>query len=267
MPIQLCEITSVQKRADDVYCLTFSSEFISREAQPGQFVHIRVQSELDPLLRRPFSIHDVDPRAEQVDVLFQVAGSGTRILSSKKRGEHLDVLGPLGRGFTMDPERRKAVIVAGGIGIAPFPLLIQRLADRGHSTMVLAGWKTGEGVVAVDRLEGLGATVEIATEDGSRGYKGMVTDLLADRLELWASDQDQIVLYSCGPEAMLTRVADLTRDRRISCQVSLEERMACGIGACYGCAVRGRNRDNAMSEYKLVCRDGPVFDIDEVALT
>lgn len=264
MPIQFCDVTSVQQLSDDVHRLRFASELVSREARPGQFVHIRVSSGFDPLLRRPFSIHDVDEASGEVDVLFQVIGPGTRILASKKRGERLDVLGPLGRGFTLRSDRRKSVIVAGGIGIAPFPLLIQQLMDMHPSVMVLAGWRTGDAVVAIDSIERLGVSVEIATEDGSRGYEGTVVDLLSDRLRRLQSELEHVALYSCGPEAMLTRVADVSRNLNLPCQVSLEERMACGIGACYGCAVRSRSQDGSVSEYKLVCRDGPVFDIAEV---
>ena len=264
MPIQLSEITSVEERSENVVCLTFSSEPIARKAQPGQFIHIRVQSELDPLLRRPFSIHNVDLRSASVDVLFQIVGAGTRILASKRVGEPIDVLGPLGRGFSSDTERSKAVMVAGGIGVAPFPFLAQRLIESCASVVMLAGWQTGEGVVGIEPVEKLNIPVEIATEDGSRGFKGTVTELLEDRLGKWNQDLERIILYSCGPRAMLARVAHLAGNLNIPCQVSLEERMACGIGACYGCAVRVSGGDDTSPQYKLICRDGPVFDIDEV---
>ncbi|UCE17734.1 MAG: dihydroorotate dehydrogenase electron transfer subunit [Gemmatimonadota bacterium] len=247
--------------------MKFVSEPICRGAQPGQFVHIRADVQSDPLLPRPFSIHDIDREVMGVEILFQVVGSGTRILSSKRKGESIEVLGPLGRGFGVDHERRISVLVAGGIGLAPFPFLIKRLRESGHSVFVLAGWKTVEEIVGLERIESSGASVDVATEDGRRGSCGTVTKLLNTRLR--AGDfgsESEIGLYACGPGAMLATVAHMARQYNVPCQVSLEERMACGVGACYGCAVLAADRENACPEYKLVCKDGPVFDMNEVCL-
>ena len=262
MPIQSCNILSHDQLAGDVYRLTFYSELISQKAQPGQFVHIRVNDRYDPLLRRPFSIHDIDHGTNGVSILFQVLGTGTHILASKKVGESVDVLGPLGRGFDMTTVQTKSVVVSGGIGIAPFPFLIRKLRANGDFVVVVAGWKTAEEVVGIDEMESLGIPVEVSTEDGSRGYTGTVVDLLQARLEGWLSESNGLVLYTCGPGAMLAKVARLSRQHGLPCQVSLEEKMACGIGACYGCGVQGTDEN----DYKLVCKDGPVFSIDEVIL-
>lgn len=266
MSIHSCEILSNEQLAGDVYRLTFYSESISQKAQPGQFVHVRVSAHYDPLLRRPFSIHDVGRLANATDILYQVVGSGTCILASKKEGDVIDVLGPLGRGFDLELAPRESIIIAGGIGIAPFPFLVRRLATRGRSVRILTGWKTSEEIVGVDEIESLGVPVEVATEDGSCGYSGTVTDLLEDRLKDMLRESDGFALYACGPEAMLTAVARLARGQGISCQVSVEERMACGIGACFGCAVPGNVEVPSTTNYKLVCKDGPVFHINEVKL-
>jgi dihydroorotate dehydrogenase electron transfer subunit len=183
MPIHTCHILSHERLSGDVYRLKFGSESIFHNAQPGQFVHIRTDVQSDPLLPRPFSIHDIDRELMGFEILFQLVGSGTRILSSKRKGESIEVLGPLGRGFGFDHERRKSVLVAGGIGLAPFPFLIRRLIDRGHSVFVVAGWRTLEDVVGLERIESLGASVDVATEDGRRGYCGTVTELLDTRLK------------------------------------------------------------------------------------
>jgi len=266
MPIHSCELVSNEQVARDVYHLEFHSEPISRAAHPGQFVHIRTSPESDPLLRRPFSIHDVDQQSARVEILFQLVGAGTRILASKRRGEMVDVFGPLGRGFRSGSDLRRSIVAAGGIGIAPFPFLVRRLIKGGNPVLVLAGWKTADEVVATEKITSLGASVEVATEDGSQGYVGTVAELLESRLKSENQGSEGLILYACGPKAMLGKVAQLARRHSIPCQVSLEERMACGVGACLGCAVRGAGRDSASSEYRLVCRDGPVFDVNEVNL-
>ena len=265
MSIHSCPILSNERCASDVYRLKFLSEPIARNAQPGQFVHIRTSVQTDPLLPRPFSIHDVDVASEGVEVLFKRVGDGTRILSSKRVGEAVDVLGPLGHGFRTGEGRGGAVLVAGGMGIAPFPFLVRRLVESGHSVLVVAGWRTAEEIVGIDSIESLGASVDVATEDGNRGFSGTVTELLEARLQ--AGDfgaVSDIGLYACGPKAMFPEVARLARLHRIPCQVSLEERMACGVGVCSGCAVSVGTLTGTDPEYKLVCRDGPVFDMKEV---
>jgi dihydroorotate dehydrogenase electron transfer subunit len=204
---------------------------------------------------------------ERVELLFQVVGSGTRILSERQEGGTLDVLGPLGQGFTIAEDASSAVIIAGGIGIAPFPLLLRKLVERTERIIVLAGWRTASDVIVTELLEELGAEVKVATEDGSHGYKGLVTDLLIDVLEKDGLEQDPSTLYTCGPTPMLARVSEISAAHDLQCQVSLEEMMACGIGACAGCAVPRHTGSEGDGAYALVCRDGPVFDSQEVILS
>ena len=271
MPIQTCHILSNERFAGDVYRLKFYSETIFRGAEPGQFVHIHTSTQSDPLLPRPFSIHDIDAGSMGVEILFQLVGVGTRLLASKVKGETIDVLGPLGRGFQVGGGQGRSVLVGGGIGIAPFPFLVRRLLAVGRSVTVLAGWKTSGKIVGVEKIESMGAFVEVATEDGTRGYSGTVVDLLRTRLSTHLKDRDfgedaNSTLYACGPKGMLAQVARLGRLYDIPCQVSLEQRMACGVGVCYGCAIEGSGGVDSSPEYKLVCRDGPVFQIHEVRL-
>jgi len=256
-------ILSNERLQGAIFRLVFSSEPVSAEARAGQFLHVRVGDTNDPLLRRPLSVHYTDPRTHTVMLLYQVVGSGTQALSHTSTGERLHCMGPLGRGFWPEPGRKKALLIAGGIGMAPFPLLARELLAAGHQVQILAGWKTGQAVAGLEQVSALQVPVALATEDGTAGFRGTAVDLLQDTLPGQRSLLDQYAIYACGPNAMLVRVAEVARQNGIPCQVSLEERMACAIGACHGCAVRaGQNHH----EYKLVCRDGPVFGIDEVSL-
>ncbi|RKY66278.1 MAG: dihydroorotate dehydrogenase electron transfer subunit [Candidatus Latescibacterota bacterium] len=244
--------------APQIFRLRLLSPRIAREARPGQFVHLRIREGTDPLLRRPFSIHRVNRERGEVQVLYQVVGQGTRLLSRKPVGERLDVLGPLGHRFEVSEEGGGVLLVAGGIGIAPLVFLCEDLL-RGHAVTALIGARSRDGILCHDSLRSGGVTVHIATDDGSLGHRGLVTDLLNAQLEAGRE-----AVYACGPVAMLRTVSALCRAHRISCQISLESRMACGLGACLGCAVKVRSSVPPGYEYKRVCKEGPVFDAEEV---
>ena len=233
-----------------IYLLKLSSSLIAKEAKPGQFVHIRVSGTYEPLLRRPFSFHWVE--GGDFEVLYEVVGKGTQLLSQLKPGETLDLLGPLGNGFELD-QVKSPLVVAGGMGIAPILFLTEKLSER--RPLALIGAATGERVLCQERMVSLGAKVEITTEDGSLGVKGIVTDLLNTNL---MTDHS---VFACGPTDMLRKVTEICHERRNPCQVCLEERMACGVGACLGCGVRSKE-----GGYKMVCSDGPVFHASEVIL-
>lgn len=256
-------ILSNEHLRGEIFRLTLASEWISARAKPGQFLHVRVGNSSDPLLRRPLSIHEADPSARTVRVLYQVVGPGTQALSHKTSGDRLDCLGPLGRGFWPEPGRGKALLIAGGIGIAPFPLLARELLGAGCQVQILAGWKTAGAVSGLDGIEAMGVPVALATEDGTEGFAGTVIDLLRDRMSGRHFRVDEHAFYACGPNMMLASLAAMAGQHGIPCQVSLEERMACGIGACHSCAVLAAQNH---LQYKLVCRDGPVFHADEVKL-
>jgi dihydroorotate dehydrogenase electron transfer subunit len=213
---------------------------------PGQFVMLKVTDSFDPFLRRPFGIYRVTKDA--LEILYKVVGKGTGIMSELSKGDVLDVLGPLGNGFPQ-PEG-KTVMVAGGIGIAPFYLLARRFEKK---TVLLYGAKNrAEAALSAD-IKKLGIEVKITTEDGSVGRKGRVTDILEENLDGAAA------IYSCGPAGMLEKASGIAGRRGKKAFVSLESRMACGVGVCLGCAVV------CSSTHKMVCSDGPVFngaDID-----
>lgn len=242
---------------------------IAGDAEPGQFIHIRVNDGTEPLLRRPFGVHKVNSKS--FEILYEVVGKGTGILSKKRAGEYLDVIGPLGNGFNYRTGR-PAILVAGGMGTAPLVFLAEKL--KGIESLVLIGAKTKEYITCEKEFCKLGCDVKTATDDGSKGFRGKVTDLLRDVLRKSAITQElnnSITLYACGPHAMLKEVAQIAHKNKIPCQVSLEELFACGVGACLGCAVKVRQRTNGLTNqridgtYKLVCKDGPVFDACEIS--
>ncbi len=234
-------------------------------AEPGQFVMLRLPETLDPFLSRPYSIHAPwfqDGRFGGIEILYKVVGPATRRLSRLGPGDEVSLLGPLGRGFRVPPGVRRLFLAAGGVGIAPFRFLLERLAPGGPPTMdcrLFFGVRTAEELVCAAGLEARGIPVVTTTDDGSAGAHCPVTDPLAAAVERDPPD----LLLACGPRAMLACVAELARRCGIPCQVSLEERMACGIGACLGCAVPGRG---GPSRYRHACREGPVFSLEEIDL-
>jgi len=223
---------------------------IAAIARPGQFVTVSCGQEL--ILRRPLSIHQV-ANSGQLHLLFSIVGKGTSWLSDRQEGETLDLLGPLGNGFSIEPASRKLLLVAGGIGIAPLAFLARQALSEGKSVTLLLGARTDTGLYPQRLLPG-GIETVVATEDGSTGTKGMITDILPDYVD-WA---DQI--YACGPLAMYQTIATNNQQRRVRkpVQISLEVRMGCGLGACYGCSIRTRRG------MKQVCLDGPVFNLEEI---
>ena len=245
------KIVSNKRFKDNYWHLEFESGLIARHALPGQFVNIKVNSGIEPLLRRPISIHRI--KGLKVKLFYEVLGKGTQILSSRKPGELLDVIGPLGNGFDLQAasgKRQAAILVAGGMGVAPLVFLAERIKLK--KPLVLIGAKTKKQILCLQEFKALGCAVKIATDDGSAGFKGRVTELLGQVLRQ-AQGARQLAIYACGPGAMLKAVSRIACENNIDSRLSLEEHMACGIGVCSGCVVPTK------SGYKRVCKDGPVF--------
>ena len=246
------------------HCVVRAKE-IARNASAGQFVNIKLDSGFDPLLRRPFSIHKVS--GQDVEILFEVVGRGTGILSKMKPGEVVDIIGPLGNGFDILPTKANSLtlLVAGGMGSAPLVFLAEKIVGRKGKTtklnnvLVLIGARNKNQITCEDEFKRLGCKVVVATDDGSRGFKGRVTDLLGEYLRHESLDRGVInQIYACGPVPMLKKLCLLAEEYGVLAQVSLEEHMSCGIGACLGCVIETH------SGYKRVCYDGPVFMADEI---
>ena len=259
LPAQIkAKITSNKRFKDNYWHLEFESGVIAGGALPGQFVNIKVGDDVEPLLRRPLSIHWIE--GSRVRFFYEAVGIGTQILSGRRPGELLDVIGPLGNGFSV-PGKAKGtgpklpIVVAGGMGGAPLLFLAKKI--RSSKPLVLIGARTKSKVLCAQEFKALGNAVKIATDDGSAGFKGRVTELLSQVLRE-AKTEGGFSLYACGPRPMLKAVSKIACDNNIDSQLSLEEHMACGIGACLGCVVATK------SGYKRVCKDGPVFSGKEL---
>jgi len=297
MPNQYwAEVVTHQDLGGDFWLLTLNNEELAREAKPGQFLHIKVSPGLTPLLRRPISIHDVV--GAEIKILYQVLGEGTRLLTKFIAGDKIDVMGPLGNGFSLnvlnekgesqDNASQKVAVVAGGIGTAPLMYLVKELVAKGSEVTLYQGGRSKEYLLGKEQFEALKLDYKIATDDGSFGHHGFVTELLEEDLNRSSSkelskdltgdlkEKAFDYIYSCGPHLMLRGVAKLAEKYNVPSEVSLEERMGCATGACLACvckvkvkdSVNTNNCNNDQKEvdftYKKVCLDGPVFKGEEV---
>lgn len=240
-------------RPGSMFDYTIECPEIAALSKAGQFVHIRVPGFT---LRRPISICEMDKQAGTLRILFDVRGEGTRVLAQTKEGDLLDVMGPLGNGFELLEPNQKAVVVGGGIGVPP---MLETAKSYGKNATAILGFRDKDKIVLTEDFEAQHNRVMLATDDGSAGHHGLVTDLLRKRFEEGLPD----IVYACGPKIMLKFVAQMCAEHGVRCQVSLEERMACGVGACLGCATPIR-RDDGSVTYLHVCKDGPVFDAERV---
>jgi dihydroorotate dehydrogenase electron transfer subunit len=251
------KIKRIERLTDDIYSITVESEYISSSALPGQFVNIKCNEGNDAFLRRPLSIGSTDAAEGTYTVFFKIIGAGTAILSEKKAGDTLDVIGPLGNGFDLDIKYGRIAVVGGGLGI--FPLLHVLEKSKAVVKRSYLGLRNYGLVVLEDEFRQNSLSLEITTDDGSYGMKGFVTDILKRDIKVEKFD----IIYACGPVSMLKRTVQEAENAGICCQVSLEERMGCGFGACLGCAVKARSRYGGW-EYKHVCVDGPVFSGSDI---
>ncbi len=257
-------VAEVKRVAKDIYLLQFHEPYLSRNARAGQFIEIKAPFRPDILWRRPFSIHNVNPGDGAVEILFHALGRGTEALTRLGRGDAIDILGPLGNSFNYGDELREAIIVAGGLGIAPFRLMQRELALKKVPITMFYGVGGDEQFYDLGFFEAH-TNLKLSTIDGSRGYKGVVTDLLSEYLEA-CDNLTHKAVYVCGPTPMLRRVREIVRQYRIPTQVSVETIMACGFGACVGCAVPLAHPQPGVKEYVLACKDGPVFNIEEIVI-
>lgn len=244
-----CKLLSARQLTGDVFDFVLEAPALAAAAQPGQFAQIRVPGRT---LRRPISICGIDKAAGTLRFVFQIRGEGTAELAQFQPGSTIEILAPLGNGFPIDPAKR-TLLVGGGIGVPP---LLGVAAQLGKKAAAVLGFRSRDAVILEEDFQAAGAKTLIATDDGSYGYHGLVTGL--------CQDQDFDCVMACGPAPMLKAVAALAQERDVPCYVSLEERMACGIGACLGCAVALYNEDGAQY-FGHVCKDGPVFDFRRVA--
>jgi dihydroorotate dehydrogenase electron transfer subunit len=286
----------------DYFRLQLVCPEIARLARPGQFLMVRVNELQDPFLRRPFSLSRIFPPREKkrgpmdeggVEISYQIRGRGTQLMTRLQEGQRLDLLGPLGNGFWPEEGCRRVILVGGGIGVPPLLAWAQDLRKEGPGRKksakapemtFLIGGKNKEKILGAGECRRWGIEAQVATEDGSLGAKGLVTDLLEK--ELMRGRVEDTAIYACGPNPMLARVAQVADQFDLPCQVSLESCMACGVGACLGCTVKFReglateeSQEQQISQpppdsfpaaesppfrYALVCKEGPVFDARKI---
>lgn len=247
--------------------LTVPGELL--DARPGQFVMVKVRDAIDPLLRRPFGIFDLGSLSADyaggsdqifLEMLYRVVGKGTAMLSELHHGDRLDILGPLGKGFSQGTPTVEKILIGGGVGLAPLYYLAKQLVGRSRVRLFIGG-RTKEDILCVTEFERLGVETYVATDDGTLGTGGLVTEVMERHL---SDEKSAAEVFACGPMPMLQAVADIARRKQISCQVSLEAYMACGMGACLGCVVKGHEHGENRPDYRCVCKDGPVFDFRQL---
>lgn len=252
MKIKDTPVKSVIKLNSNIHLLEIYAPDLAEITIPGEFYNIKVSQTDYPLLRRPFSICDIE--GEHIYFMFNVVGEGTELLSKKREGDTINLLGPLGKGFNIDDDYDTAVIAAGGLGTAPFPLLRKKIKGKRIASFV--GGRNSREVVryGFDNLH-------IATDDGSEGFHGNVVELLDKNLE--RLKEGRIKIFACGPNPMLRALQEFCRKYSFNCEVSMECAMACGFGICQGCPIESSHDSSA---YKLVCKDGPVFNVKDVII-
>lgn len=248
-----CEILKREQLTETIFDVTVSAPEMAAEAKPGQFAQIRAEGFF---LRRPISICEIDKAAGTLRFVFEVRGGGTEALSRLAAGEKMDLIAPLGNGFTLLPQG-EVIVIGGGIGVPP--MLGVSLSYHGRAKAIL-GFRSRSAVILESDFIRTGQMPVVCTDDGSYGKAGVVTEALVEQIALCRPG----LIAACGPEPMLRAVIEVARREEIPCEVSLEQRMACGVGACLVCACR--TVKNGEEHLRHVCKDGPVFPAEEVLL-
>lgn len=251
------KVTGQREIANNIFEMKLSGKLVGEIASPGQFVHIRVSDSFEPLLRRPISIASIDNEANEMTIIYRAEGRGTTLLSLKKEGDEVDVLGPLGNGFPVEETLpgETALLIGGGIGVPPLYELSKQLTAKGVTCIHILGFQTADVSFYEEEFMRLGETF-IATVDGSKGTPGFVTNVMETIGNNFAT------YYSCGPMPMLNAVQTAYTDKKGF--LSFEQRMGCGIGACFACVCK--TNGIADQEYVKVCSDGPVFPAGVVSI-
>ena len=249
-------ILKSEKLAEDIYFLRLKSGAIPENAVPGQFVNIKCGNGLDAYLRRPISILRANPSENTFDIVYMIRGKGTRLLSCVECGGTVDCIGPLGKGFTLPEKGEKICVIGGGIGIFPLLFLLERSVEVKKTAFL--GFRTKELIVLQEDFEKASDKMVISTDDGSYGINGLITKPFSEYMETEKPDR----VYTCGPVPMMKAVAEICIEKGIFCEVLMEQRMGCGIGACLVCACRVRHNDDY--DYERICRDGPVFNAEKI---
>ncbi|MGL4998758.1 MAG: dihydroorotate dehydrogenase electron transfer subunit [Cetobacterium sp.] len=248
MFLEDCKVLENYKVGEDYYLMKIESDKASQHSKAGQFFMIKLKNEIR-ILRRPISLHYADKDRNILEFYYEVKGGGTKEFAALKSGDNLNIQGPLGTGFTTELKDKKCVVVGGGMGIAPTKLLIDKLKKE-NEVIFIAGGRSKEALNILQNLNLDGVKIYITTDDGSLGEKGNVVTVLNRVL----AEEKIDIVQTCGPHKMMEAVAEVSLKASVFCEVSLEERMACGVKACVGCSIK------TLAGMKKVCHDGPVFD-------
>lgn len=245
-----------------IFKFSVQADEILKTAKPGNFIEIRVNEDIEPFLRRPISIHNMDKENGILEFIFQEKGKGTKILSARREGELIDIIGPLGFGTFKYVSYQNLAIIGGGIGVFPLYELAKCANLENKNVNTYLGFRNKELVVLEDKFRNVSNKLELTTDDGSYAKKGFAIDFLKKDVEDGKID----CIYACGPLPMLRAVRELAIEKNIPCQISLEEKMACGLGVCLGCAVKTAASPKDTPEYWHVCKAGPVFEAKNVEI-
>lgn len=257
MPSQVfAKLIKKEKLLEGLYKFSVDAKEIVKVAKPGNFVEIKVNQNLDPFLRRPISIYNLDKENGILEFIFQVKGKGTELLAKKVEGDLIDIIGPLGSGTFKFEDKKNIAIIGGGIGIFPLYELAKQAKNSGINIHTYLGFRNKELVTLEKEFEEVSSKLTITTDDGSYKEKGFAINYLTDDLKEEKTDS----IYACGPLPMLKAVKKIAEEKQIPCQISLEEKMGCGLGVCLGCAVKTATSTKENPEYVHVCKAGPVFD-------
>lgn len=248
--IEKAKVLINEKVGKNIWRMELRAPWIAPRALPGQYVNVKLNAVNEPILRRPISLHGIDAENGILSLLYLVVGKGTEMMTKLENGDTVDLLGPLGRGFSADFHGRRTVLVGGGIGSAPLYPLMEMLKAKEKNLTLIYGAKDAESLTCLDLYRELGAEIILVTEDGSAGEKGFVTA----PLERLLSEEGADFVYACGPEPMLKAVEAVTEKYAVKGEVSTEARMACGLGVCLGCSKPGKDGKN-----HKICTEGPVF--------
>lgn len=263
MPVKsFTKLIKKEQLKSDIFKYSVEAPDIVKDAQQGQFIEIRVSDNVEPFLRRPISIHNMDKENGILEFIFQVKGKGTKILSEKVEGDLIDIIGPLGHGTFEYNDFQNIAIIGGGIGVFPLYELAKNAKNDGKNVNIYLGFRNKDFVVLEDEFKELANELILTTDDGSYSEKGFAIDFLKKDVEDGKID----CIFACGPLPMLKAVRNYAIEKNIPCQISLEEKMGCGLGVCLGCAVKTAESSSEKPEYVHVCKAGPVFEAKDVEI-
>ena len=258
----LAELVKKEQLKKDIFKFSVKAPSIVENSKPGNFIEIRVSDQVEPFLRRPISIYNLDRKNGVLEFIFQVKGKGTQILANKEVGSQIDIIGPLGYGTFKYENYNNIAIIGGGIGVFPLYELSKETKSDNRNVNIYLGFRNNDFVVLENEFKSVSDKLIITTDDGTYGKEGFAINFLKEDLE-----KDKIdCIYACGPLPMLKAVRELAIEKDIPCQISLEERMGCGLGVCLGCAVKTAKSTKENPEYWHVCKGGPIFQAKDVEI-